>query len=50
MDLLGDISHMESRFNPFEDSDSAVHDRSTVCANCTMGIEIILDVADGTLR
>jgi hypothetical protein len=27
-----------------------VHDRCTVCAECTKGLEIILDTPDGTPR
>jgi hypothetical protein len=48
MDLLGDIGHVESRFNPFGDSVLSVQDRCTVCAKRTIGIEIVLDAPDGT--
>jgi hypothetical protein len=37
MDLLGDIGHLESRFNPFEDAVLFVQDRCTVCAKDTIG-------------
>jgi hypothetical protein len=44
MDLLGDIGHVESRFNPF--GDSVVQDRCMVCAK--RSFEIVLDAPDGT--
>jgi hypothetical protein len=40
---------MESRFGPFGDTVSVVQDRSTVCAKCTTGSEIILDTSYDTL-
>jgi hypothetical protein len=27
-----------------------MHDRCTVCTDCTIGLEIVLDAADGTPR
>jgi hypothetical protein len=29
---------------------ASVQDRCTVCTECTIGIEIVLDALDGTLR
>jgi hypothetical protein len=48
MDLLGDVGHVESHFSPLGDSVSVVQDRCTVCANYTIGSEIILDEPDGS--
>ena len=39
---------MEARFGPFGDSADLDVDRCTVCAEHTIGIEIVLDVPDGT--
>ena len=39
---------MEARFGPFGDSASLDEDRCTVCAERTIGLEIVLDVPDGT--
>jgi hypothetical protein len=50
MDLLGDIGHLESRFNPFGDAVLLVQDRRTVCAKHTIGTKIVLDAPDGTPR
>jgi hypothetical protein len=47
MELLGDVSHVESRFGPFGNNVS-MQDRCTVCAKHTIGSEIILDAPDGT--
>jgi hypothetical protein len=48
--LLGDLGHVESRFDPF--ADNAILDARwcTVCAKCTTGSEIILDGPDVTPR
>jgi hypothetical protein len=46
MELLGDVSHVESHFGPFEDSEVSVQDRFIVCAECTTGSKIILDTPD----
>ena len=48
MVLLGDEPHVEARFGPFGDSASLDVDRCTVCAERTIGLEIVLDVPDGT--
>ena len=50
MELLGDMGHVESCFGPFEDSVSFVQDMCTVCAERTIGSEIISDAPDGTPR
>jgi hypothetical protein len=50
MDLLGDIGHLESRFNPFGDVVLLVQDRCTVCAKHSIGTKIVLDAPDGTPR
>ena len=49
MELLGDVSHVESHFFPFGDCFSVSADRCMVCARHTIGLEIILDASDGTL-
>jgi hypothetical protein len=50
MDLLGDIGHLESCFNPFGDTVLLVQDSCTVCAKHTIGKKIVLDAPDGTPR
>jgi hypothetical protein len=50
MELLGDVSHVESCFGPFGDGVSIVQDRCKVCVKCTIGSEIVLDAPDGTPR
>jgi hypothetical protein len=50
MDPLGDIGHVESRFNPLETPVLLVQDRCTVCAKRTIGTKIVLDAPDGTPR
>ena len=47
MVLLGDEAQVEARFGPFGDS---AKDRYTVCAERTIGLEIILEAPDGTPR
>ena len=41
---------MEARFGPFGDSANLDVDRCMVCAERTIGSEIILDANDGTPR
>jgi hypothetical protein len=48
MELLGDVGHVESRFDHFRDSVVSVHDSCTICARRTIGSEIILDTLDDT--
>jgi hypothetical protein len=50
MELLGDMGHVESRFDLFEIVLASVQDRCTVCTERTIGIEIVLDKIDGTPR
>ena len=50
MELLGDEAQVESCFGPFGDSVVYVQDRSTVCAERSIGSEIVLDTPDGTPR
>jgi hypothetical protein len=42
MVLLGDEAQVEAQFNLFGDSLILTQDRCTVCAECTIGSEIIL--------
>ena len=48
MVLLGDEAHVEARFGPFGDSANLDVDRCTICAERTIGSEIVLDAPDGT--
>ena len=48
MVLLGDERLVEAHFGPFGDSAGLDVDRCTVCAEHTIGLEIVLDVPDGT--
>jgi hypothetical protein len=50
MDLLGDIGHVKSRFDPLETAVLLVQDRCTICAKRTIGTKIVLDTPDGTPR
>ena len=50
MVLLGDEAQVEARFGPFGDSVNSDTDRCTVCAERTIGSEIILDAPNGTPR
>jgi hypothetical protein len=49
MELLGDLGHVESHFGSFGNGVS-VSVRSTICAECTIDSETILDTPDGTPR
>ena len=48
MVLLGDETGVEAHFGPFGDSASLDVGWCTVCAKRTIGLEIGLDVPDGT--
>ena len=48
MVLRGDEAQVEARFGPFPDSANLDVGRCTVCAECTIGSEIVLDASDGT--
>ena len=50
MELLGDVDHVESRSVRLEMVLVLVQDRCTVCAERTIGSDIILDAPDGTPR
>jgi hypothetical protein len=50
MEQLGDLGHVESRFGLFADSANLEQDWSTVCAEHTIGLEIILDAPNGTRK
>ena len=50
MVLLGDEAQVEARFGPFKIVLILTQDRSTVCVERTIGLEIILDAPDGTPR
>jgi hypothetical protein len=50
MELLDDMGLVESRFGLLETVFELVQDRCTVCAERTIGLEIILDTPDGTPR
>ena len=50
MELLGDMGHVESRSVRLEMVFVLVQERCTVCAEHTIGSEIILDAPDGTPR
>ena len=46
MELLGYVGHVESRSVRLEMVLVLVQDRCTVCANRTIGLDIILDAPD----
>jgi hypothetical protein len=48
--LLGDDAQVEARFGLFGDNANLMQDRCTICAERTIGLEIILDAFDGTAR
>ena len=50
MELLGDAGHVESHSVRLEMVLVLVQDRCTVCAERTIGSEIVLDAPDGTPR
>ena len=50
MELLGDVGHLESRLVHLEMVLVLVQDRCTVCAERTIGSDIVLDAPDGTPR
>ena len=50
MELRGDVDHVESRLVRLEMVLVLVQNRCTVCTECTIGSEIILDLPDGTPR
>jgi len=50
MELQGDVGHVESHSVRLGMVLVLVQDRCTVCAERTMGSEIVLDAPDGTPR
>ena len=50
MVLLRDKGQVEACFGLLGDSANLDADRCMVCANCTIGSEIVLDASDGTPR
>jgi hypothetical protein len=48
--LLGDEAQVDARFGSFDIVLILTQDRCVVCAECTKGLEIILDAPDGTPR
>ena len=50
MVLVGDEAQVQAHFGAFRDSANLDEDRCTVCAERTIGSEIILDPPDGTPR
>ena len=50
MELLGDVGHVESRSVRLEMVLVLVQDRCTVCAERSIGSDIVLDAPDGTPR
>ena len=50
MVLLADMVQVEARFRPFGYSANLDARWYTVCAECTIGLEIILEAPNGTPR
>ena len=50
MEVLGDMGHVESRSVHLEIVPILTQDRCKVCAERTIGSEIIMDAPDGTPR
>ena len=50
MELLGDVGHVESHSVRLEMVLVLVQDRCTVCAQRTIGSDIVLDAPEGTPR
>jgi hypothetical protein len=48
MEVLGDVGQVECCFGLNEDRVALVQERCTVCAEHSIGSEIILDAPDGT--
>ena len=47
---LGDEAQVEARFGHSDMVLILMQDRCTVCVECTIGLDIILDAPDGTPR
>jgi hypothetical protein len=50
MVLLADEAQVDAHFIPFGIVLILTQDRCTICAECTIGLEIILDAPDATPR
>ena len=50
MELLGDAGHVESRSVRLDMVLVLVKDRCMICAKCTIGLDNVLDIRDGTPR
>ena len=50
MVLLGDEAQVQAHFGPFRDCANLDADKCMVCAERSIGSEIILDAPDGTPR
>jgi hypothetical protein len=50
MELISDVGRVESHFSVFGKVIVLVQERSTVCTEFTIAIEIDLDALDGTPR
>ena len=50
MVLLGDEAQVQAHFGPFRDCANLDADKCTVCAERTIGSEIVLEGADETPR
>jgi hypothetical protein len=50
MVLLAIEAEVDARFGLFGDNANLTQDRCTVCAECTISSEIILDALNGTAR
>jgi hypothetical protein len=50
MGLLGDKAQVEARFSHLEIVQPLMQDWCTVCVECTVGLEIVLEAPDGTPR
>ena len=50
MVLLGEEAQVEARFSLCGDSGNLTQDRCLVCAEHTIGLEIVVDALDGTPR
>jgi hypothetical protein len=47
MEHVGDVGHVEGRFSSLEDGVN-LGVMCTVCVECTMGMEIVIGIPDGT--
>jgi hypothetical protein len=50
MELLGDVGQVEAHLVCWETVLILVQDKCTICAKCTIGIEIFLGIPDETPR